>query len=334
MKKLTINEIAERAGVSKTTVSFYLNGKLNKMSEETQQRIQYIIDETGYEPNAAARSIKSKTTGLIGVILGDVSDPYCARALKGIEDAAGAQGFQVMIGNSGLAFNNEKEYIGWMLRAGADGFIIQSTYRFGMLAASLEKKKKPIVYLETKPYDFRGRYVKGNNYECVYKVISDCIQKGYEEFLMISNADASLGTGFENAQGYKDALQDTFREGKTQYLPEGTRSAQIHELLKEVLDLKKRTLIYVADPGLLKPVYQAVKTFPDYLSLFPDTLGLIGFDSDGWTRMTTPTISAIIPPAYEEGLRAMEELMDVLDGKKTDGEVVFKNIVKWRETTL
>ena len=68
------------------------------------------------------------------------------------------------------------------------------------------------------------------------------------------------------------------------------------------------------------------------MRLFPDTLGLIGFDAEGWTRMTTPTISAIITPAYQEGVRAMEELADILDGKKTDGEVVFKNIVKWRET--
>ena len=80
MKKLTINEIAERAGVSKTTVSFYLNGKTNKMSEETKQRIQHIINETGYEPSAAARAMKAKSSGLIGVILGDSSDAYCARA--------------------------------------------------------------------------------------------------------------------------------------------------------------------------------------------------------------------------------------------------------------
>lgn len=84
MKKLTINEIAEKAGVSKTTVSFYLNGKANKMSEETQQRIQQIIDETGYEPSAAARAMKAKSSGLIGVILKDAADPYCARALKGM----------------------------------------------------------------------------------------------------------------------------------------------------------------------------------------------------------------------------------------------------------
>ena len=334
MKKLTINEIAERAGVSKTTVSFYLNGKINKMSEETKQRIQHIIDETGYEPSAAARAMKAKSSGVVGVILADTSEGYCSRALKGIEEAASALEYQIVVGNSGLAFQHEKDYVERMLRLGADGFIVQSTYRFGMLASDLEKKKKPIVYLDAKPYDFKGRYVKSNNYDCVYQVISECIKKGYENFLMISDGDSNISAGFENTQGYKDAIQDAWKEGATQYLQEGVKSDRVYEMLKDQINLEKRTLIYVASPGLLQVVYQAIRRYPDYMKLFPDTLGLIGFDAEGWTRMTTPAISAIITPAYQEGVRAMEELADILDGKKTDGEVVFKNIVKWRETTL
>lgn len=334
MKKLTINEIAERAGVSKTTVSFYLNGKTNKMSEETKQRIGHIIHETGYEPSAAARAMKARSSGLVGVILGDSASPYCARALKGVEDAANAQGYQILMGNSGLAFQREKDYVDRMLRLGAEGFIIQSTYRFGMLAGELEKKKKPIVYLDAKPYDFKGRYVKSNNYECVYQVISQCIKKGYEDFLMISDGEAAISVGFENTQGYKDALQDAFREGGTQYLQEGIKSEQVYGILKETVDLNRRTLIYVASSGLLQVVYQAIRCYPGYMDLFPDKLGLIGFDVEGWTRMTTPAISAIITPAYQEGVRAMEELWEVLDGKKREGDVVFKNIVKWRGTTL
>ena len=77
----------------------------------------------------------------------------------------------------------------------------------------LEKKKKPIVYLDAKPYDFKGRYVKSNNYDCVYQVISECIKKGYEDFLMISDGEAAISVGFENTQGYKDALQDACRDG-------------------------------------------------------------------------------------------------------------------------
>ena len=60
MKKLTINEIAEMVGVSKTTISFYLNGKTNKMSDETQKKIQQVIEETGYTPSAATRTVKDK----------------------------------------------------------------------------------------------------------------------------------------------------------------------------------------------------------------------------------------------------------------------------------
>ena len=70
------------------------------------------------------------------------------------------------------------------------------------------------------------------------------------------------------------------------------------------------------------------------MELFSERLGLIGFDPEGWTQLATPPVSAIITPAYEEGVRVMEELLQVLDGKKKETEVVFKNIVKYRGTTL
>ncbi len=332
MKKLTINEIAEKAGVSKTTVSFYLNGKTNKMSEETMRRIQQIIAETGYEPNAAARAMKSKTTRSIGVILGDLSDAYSCQALKGLEDAAGSLGVQVMVSGSGMNFNSEKEIVERMLKMGAEGFVIQSTYRFGMLAGSLEKKRRPIVYLDAKPYDYRGRCVKSNNYECVYQTISECIEKGYEEFIMFSDDASNSSTGFENMQGYKDALQDAVREGGTFYMPEGRRSGDVYEVLKQNLNTEKRTLIYVADAPLYPVVYQAIRRYPDYIELLSGKVGLIGFDCDGWTRMATPPLAAIITPAYQEGVKAAEELLDILDGHKSEGDVVFKNIVKYRES--
>lgn len=333
MKKLTINEIAEQAGVSKTTVSFYLNGKTNKMSEETKQRIQQIIDETGYEPSAAARAMKAKSSSIIGVILNDIGKPYEAQALKGIEEAAHAAGYQVLVGSSTFNFNSEKEYVEQMLKTGAEGFIIQSTYRFGMLAALLEKRRKQVVYLETRPYDIRGRHVKSNHYDCVYQAISECIRRGYEEFLLISG-DVAVSTGFEKTQGYKDAMQDARLTGNTCYLAEGVHSAEVYNLLRQTVDLAKKTLIYVANPELLPVVYQAIRNYPDYQKLFPDTIGLLGFDLTGWTRLTTPTISAILIPAYQEGLRAAEELAGMLEGKRREGEVVFRNAVKWRESTI
>ena len=70
--KMTISDIAKLANVSKTTVSFYLNGKFEKMSEETRQRIEKVIEKTGYEPSVVARSLNFKQTKLIGIIIGDI----------------------------------------------------------------------------------------------------------------------------------------------------------------------------------------------------------------------------------------------------------------------
>ena len=107
MKKLTINEIAEMVGVSKTTISFYLNGKTNKMSDETQKKIQQVIEETGYTPSAATRTVKA-SDDCIGVILGDVSKPFAAKALKGIEEEAHEAGYQVIVGNNEMSFAKER----------------------------------------------------------------------------------------------------------------------------------------------------------------------------------------------------------------------------------
>ena len=278
--------------------------------------------------------MKSKSTGLIGVILGDISDPYCAKALKGMEDAASARDFQILPGSSEMLFKSEQEYVERMMRMGVEGFIIQATYRFGMLAQDLEKKRKPIVYLGSRPYEYTGRYVKENNYESVYKVITDCVKKGYETFIIIFNEESDFGIGFETSRGFRDALQDSGMDGNTIYLNPDTKSEEVYEVLSESVDLNKKTLIFVVSPHTLKVVYQAIRQFPNYIELFSDRLGLIGFDPEGWTQLATPPVSAIITPAYEEGVRVMEEMLQVLDGKKKETEVVFKNIVKYRGTTL
>lgn len=181
MKKLTINEIAEMVGVSKTTISFYLNGKTNKMSDETQKKIQQVIEETGYTPSAPTRTVKA-SDDCIGVILGDVSKPFAAKALKGIEEEAHEAGYQVIVGSNEMSFAKEQEYVEHMLKMGVSGFIIQATYRFGLLARELEKKNKKIVYLDIPPYDSYGVRVIGDNYQCVYDAISQCIKKDMINF--------------------------------------------------------------------------------------------------------------------------------------------------------
>lgn len=84
-KKITITDIAQLSNTSKTTVSFYLNKKFEKMSEEIGQRIEEVVKETGYKPSALARSMNSKRTNLIGVLIGDITHTFANQIVKGIE---------------------------------------------------------------------------------------------------------------------------------------------------------------------------------------------------------------------------------------------------------
>lgn len=106
-EKITIRDIAERAGTSKTTVSFFLNGKTDKMSEETQARIAQVIKETNYRPSIAARSLNAKETRLIGVIIGDITNTFANQIVKGIDDFARDNRYQLIVGNSNYNFKEK-----------------------------------------------------------------------------------------------------------------------------------------------------------------------------------------------------------------------------------
>ena len=92
-----------------------------------------------------------------------------------------------------------------------------------------------------------------------------------------------------------------------------------------------RTLIFVANCFLLPPVYLALK---DYRNLMPDTIGLIGFDNTEWTDFSSPTITTIVQPAYDEGYQAASILIDSLKG--TNEQIpnqILKCSVNWNEST-
>ena len=101
-KKITIQDIANIAGVSKTTVSFYLNGKSEKMSKETKIKIEDAIAKTGYRPSFAARSLNDSSNKIIGVIIGDVTNSFANLIVKGIMHEARLHDYDVIVSGSGF----------------------------------------------------------------------------------------------------------------------------------------------------------------------------------------------------------------------------------------
>ena len=126
MKQLTIKDIAAQANVSTTTISRFLNGKYDSMSLETKTRIEQIIKESGYRPSNIARSLKSKYSRLIGVIISDISNPFFSTLLDTINQRALKAGYSLLISISNNSASSELKLLRKHLDNSVDGLLINT----------------------------------------------------------------------------------------------------------------------------------------------------------------------------------------------------------------
>ena len=330
--KITINEIAKLAGVSKTTISFYLNGKTQRISLKTQNRIATIIKQTNFQPNLAARCLNSKGSKLIGVLISDITNTFSNQIVKGIETIASKYNYQVIVGNSEYSYQREENYIEQMLSMGVAGFIVQPTAQFRKLSKKLLKLNKPLVFFDSKLYDLKSNWIKTNNYEATYETIVKCIIKGYESFYLITADPQLISTRLERVSGFIDALADYNFNYKT-FILENDRVdfKMLHNFFESTLNVSKKSLVFVPNCWALPDIYLALK---QYRNNMPQ-IGLIGFDNLEWVNFSSPSITTIIQPAFKEGEEAAKIVIDQIEGKnKLDNQKILNCYVNWNESTL
>ncbi|HEM6183210.1 TPA: LacI family DNA-binding transcriptional regulator [Streptococcus suis] len=331
-EKFTIKDIAELAQTSKTTVSFYLNGKYEKMSKETRERIERVIRETDYKPSVVARSLNSKNTKLIGVLIGDITNTFSNQIVKGIEEEAHKSGYQVIIGNSNYNQESEDKYIESMLMLGVDGFIIQPTSHFRKYSRIIEDKKKHMVFFDSQLYEHRTSWIKTNNYDAVYDATQLCVENGYQKFILITADISRLSTRIERATGFMDALLDCKQSYQDLTIAdENTDIEEIKRFLQGEVNPQEKTLVFVPNCWALPLVFNAMK---ELKYDFPQ-VGLLGFDNTEWTNFSSPTISTIVQPAFEEGCQATRMLINQIEGgNQVERQQVLDCTVHWKESTF
>ncbi|MCI6271785.1 MAG: LacI family DNA-binding transcriptional regulator [Erysipelotrichaceae bacterium] len=329
MKRLTIKDIAKLADVSKTTVSFYINGNYDKMSNETKEKIKKIIDETGFRPSNIARSLNNKKSKLIGVVIGNITNSLSNQIVKGIDDCAHKHGYQLIVGNSNFNKSAEEQYLRSMSGMGVDGFIIQPTSYYDEIVSKINFKED-VVFIDSLKNDSKGMWIKTNNYEAVLDALEILMEYGYEHYIMVSEDPHILTTRMERYRGFIDILKLNNKSFET-IIVENNCSEYLKDEFSKRLDTNKKTLVFAGTNLLLSEVYQSLK---DYIHLIPEKLGLIGFDSLEWTNLVTPSVTTIVQPSYEEGYRACEMLIDKMEGiNKELPNQIFKCEINFKDST-
>jgi DNA-binding LacI/PurR family transcriptional regulator len=332
-KRITINEIARIAGTSKTTVSFYLNGHVDRMSAATRDRVKHTIEETGYKPSPLARGMNAKKTYMLGIIIGDITNHFSNQIVKGIDSIANKAGYHLLISSSNFDRDDERTYIEQLLAVGVDGFIVQPTARFKEVAGLIENMGKHLVFFDSKYYDYTSSWVKTNNYESTYNAIEACITKGYKHVLMVTAKPQMLSSRIERSSGCEDALKAHDIPLSRYIIPDsGLIEDDFHAWLNKNVDGTTPTLVFAPNCWALPKIYA---TMHDFYPLMPETVGLLGFDNLEWAELASPSISVIAQPAYEEGQQAARILLDLIEGKGSiDPHQVLNCNIKWGTSTL
>ena len=309
-EKITIKMVSEKAKVSKTTVSRYLNGKYEFMSADTKKRIEEVIEDLDYRPNAMAQGLKNNKTGLIGLVIADITNPFSAILIKGVNDACVKKSFQVVIIDTNNDPEKERESIQTLIQRQVEGIIINTTGNNDDFIHTLPQQGIKIV-LADRPIENNNIDTVTTDYE---KATSEMMKKVYDEgFERIGFLSRSLRE--ESVKRKHDYFFET-----TANLVKSTRSLtytidekfplfkECQDLLREFLNAHKgNNLAMFAESSIV--LINLINAIHSLGLKIPDDIGVCGYDELGLTNMSDDGISVISKPSYYIGLTAAELLL-------------------------
>jgi LacI family transcriptional regulator len=316
MKKVSISDIARKAGVSVSTVSFVMNDKAVKMriSQEVIHRVENIAREMGYRPNQLARGLRTGKTKTIGLIVENISNAFYASLAKTIEDEAKKYDYKVVYCSTDNDEEKARELINMLSQRQVDGYIITPTLNLLDDIRRLQAENKPVVLVDRyfPPHDDIP-YVLVDNYRGVTEGMDCLISKGYRKIALVT-IEVTMAHMKDRLDAYYDALirnKITPVGEWVKLIPYGCVRETALEEIKELLSGKRADI----DAVFFLTNYLGVLGIEALKSLkirIPEDMAVLCFDDNDIFRLYTPTISVIRQPIAEIGQRAMVALIERL----------------------
>lgn len=301
----TIRDVAQRAGVSSTTVSYVLNGT-RFVSPGTQARILRAIDDLDYKPDHIARSLRAKRTMTVGMIVSDISNPFYADIVRGAEDVLSATGYGLILCNTDEAPNRELAALQLLCQKKVDGLITVATGQNVDALYDASAAGLPIVLVDRRlPGDRLDTVVADD--ECgAYQATQHLVQRGHRRIGLISGR-VGISTTDHRRAGYQAALRDSGMAPAPDLMQVG------HSTVEGGV-AAANALLDLADPPTGVFATNNLMTVGLFVALkqrrlrCPDDVAVVGFDDMVWLSAFSPSVTTIAQPSYELGKQAAELL--------------------------
>ncbi|WP_156300495.1 LacI family DNA-binding transcriptional regulator [Streptobacillus canis] len=312
--KTTIIDVAKRAGVSKTTVSRYLNGKYEFMSLKTREKISESIKELEYVPNGMARSLKNKQSKIIGCTIADIENQFSSNIFKGISEVCQKNGYRVLVTEISNNEEDEIKAIESLISYNIDGLIINTSGSNDEYLINLVSEKKlPLVLADRSIYKANTiDTVTINNYSITYAAMEHLFE---QEFDTVAFFSYELSNNIRNLRhkAYLEAMKNIFSiddKEKYTFIYEEKNGDELKCKLKKYLENNgSRKAIFCMNGKVLLEVLQNIKRLG--YDIEKDDIGICSFDDWGWAELVDKDgVTTISQKSYECGVRCAELILE------------------------
>ncbi|WAH36914.1 LacI family DNA-binding transcriptional regulator [Alicyclobacillus dauci] len=297
-KRVKIHDVAERAGVSITTVSRYLNERYEAMSDATRQRIASVIEELGYRPNVLAQGLKGNRTRSIAAIVVNMGYPFCVGLIRSLNRVLSPAGYNLFVCETGGDRMRERDMIESVQAQGVDGMVLQTGGQNNDLLADIAKVM-PVIFVD-RYFDLPNvTNVITNNLDASRQMTDYLYRSGYKRILYVTEAEAGINTRKDRLAGYIEASGEA---GVSPWVIKVDRGDQAtFKDAAEALatpDLPWPRAVYTANGLLMMQLYRYVREKGFEV---PTELGLATFDEPDWAGLVAPTLTCVRQPIDEMG---------------------------------
>jgi LacI family kdg operon repressor len=313
--RATIADVAAAAGVSKATVSRFLNHRDRLLSRDIAARVEAAIAELAYTPSPMAQALSHGRSRLIGLIVADITNPYSVAVLRGAEKACQDAGYLVMLFNLGNESEREREAIHALSGYQVDGYILNTLGRGSNVVDAVTLHGKPAVLVDRRHAGMHTDFVSLDNADAMKNTCGHLVEGGYRELLYVTEPQQGVSSRRERTAAFGACVAaheprvagEVFEsiEGDNEGLDEALRA--LHRRAKR----GRRAAVVAGNAVVTLRVAQAMARLGWQ---FGEELGFVGFDDTEWAPLIGPGLSTVAQPTDAIGRAAATCLIERLRG--------------------
>jgi LacI family transcriptional regulator len=312
---IKIQDVAREAGVSVSTVSRVLNGKID-VAKDTQERVLSVISHLGYTSSLAARSMRSLRTNLIGLVMPDVEHPFSIEIMKGVNRAITESPFDLLVFTTGnvrkdTAVNHEHRFVAQLNNSITDGVIIVASANSSIFL------DKPVVSVDPHTIDPNYPSIYGTNYAGAMEAMEYLLELGHRRIGFISGRP-ELESAKQRLLGYQDALKKWGIAVDESLIVNGDFSMPVSVVAAhQILSLPERpTAIFASNDQSAIGVFEAAKAFKFRI---PEDLSVVGFDNI--TEANYINLTTVDQFLSEMGSKATRMLIKIINDEPLENRI-------------